>query len=88
MTIGPEFARRLLDAAGWRRDYTALESVDKCVVIGAPHTSNWDFPIGLLAGIESGIPLRWLGKASIFRPPVRGAVSATRWDSYRAVSGA
>ena len=36
------------------------------ILIGAPHTSNWDFVFMLAIGWESKIPLRWLGKKSLF----------------------
>jgi len=42
------------------------------VVIVYPHTSNWDFVVGYLAKIASGLPLRWIGKHSLFRWPVDG----------------
>ncbi len=42
----------------------------KYVLIGAPHTSNWDFPVGLLALWALGIRARWLGKKELFRPPL------------------
>ena len=32
-----------------------------------PHTSNWDFVIGLLAKWTIGLPIRWVGKESLFR---------------------
>lgn len=37
------------------------------VLIGAPHTSNWDFVFMLAIAWEAGIPLRWLGKDGLFR---------------------
>lgn len=42
----------------------------KYVLIGAPHTSNWDFVVGLLALWALGIRARWLGKKELFRPPL------------------
>ena len=46
------------------------------VLIGAPHTSNWDFVLMLGIAWRLGIPVRWLGKASLFRgwrgPLMRG----------------
>ncbi|ASK65078.1 acyl-phosphate glycerol 3-phosphate acyltransferase [Brachybacterium avium] len=36
------------------------------VIIGAPHTSNWDFVIMLAISWRLQIPLRWLGKHSLF----------------------
>ena len=35
----------------------------------APHTSNWDFVIGLLALLALDLRVTWLGKHQIFRPP-------------------
>ncbi len=42
----------------------------KYVLIGAPHTSNWDFVVGLLALWALGIRARWLGKKELFKPPL------------------
>ncbi len=32
-----------------------------------PHTSNWDFIVGLLAKWVTRVPFRWIGKESLFR---------------------
>ena len=45
---------------------------DKCVIIMYPHTSNWDFPIGLLTKWAIGPHaaarrLRFAGKESLFK---------------------
>jgi 1-acyl-sn-glycerol-3-phosphate acyltransferase len=37
------------------------------VAIVYPHTSNWDFVIGLLAKWALNLPIRWVGKESLFR---------------------
>ena len=42
----------------------------RCVVIAAPHTTNWDFPITLAMARVSGIRISWLGKDSLFRGPM------------------
>lgn len=39
---------------------------DRCVVIAAPHTSNWDFPVTMAMAEVEGVPMRWLGKAQMF----------------------
>ena len=44
-------------------------SVPKVIVAVAPHTSNWDFPLGILVRSASGINTRFLGKKSLFKPP-------------------
>jgi 1-acyl-sn-glycerol-3-phosphate acyltransferase len=38
-----------------------------------PHTSNWDFPIGMLAKWALGIPAHFWGKDSLFKFPLVGA---------------
>jgi len=43
------------------------------LLIGAPHTSNWDFVFMLAITWRLGIPIRWLGKTSLFRG-WRGAI--------------
>ena len=54
-----------------------MPNVPRAVVIVAPHTSNWDFAVGLVCGYAAGILSAWpygfLVKASLFRGPV-GAV--------------
>lgn len=68
-------AGRLLGVFGWRIE-GALPDAPKFVLIVAPHTSNWDFPIGVLAMFALGLRLTWLGKHTLFRFPVRGLL---RW---------
>ena len=41
-------------------------------MVGAPHTSNWDFPLAMLLMYGSGIRFNWIGKDSLFRPPFGG----------------
>ena len=40
------------------------------MVIVAPHTSNWDFPIGISAVFALGLRVRFLGKDALFRGPL------------------
>lgn len=68
-------ARRLLALIGWRVD-GALPPVPKFVIVIAPHTSNWDFPVGLLAKYSLGLRASWLGKHTLFHFPVAGLL---RW---------
>ncbi|GAA5174395.1 lysophospholipid acyltransferase family protein [Niveibacterium umoris] len=62
------WALALLRMVGWRIDLPP-PSDPKVLLIVYPHTSNWDFPIGLLARWASGWPVRWLGKHTIFVGP-------------------
>lgn len=36
------------------------------MLIAAPHTSNWDFPITMAMAGALGIDIRWLGKSQMF----------------------
>jgi 1-acyl-sn-glycerol-3-phosphate acyltransferase len=42
----------------------------KLVIIVAPHTSNWDFVLGLAAVFALGLRVRFLGKHTLFYPPL------------------
>ena len=60
-------SRLLLRLAGWRVE--GRLAVDKCVLIAAPHTSNWDLPLTLMTAFVLDLRLHWLGKHTLFRPP-------------------
>lgn len=68
-------SRCVLKLAGWKICGDVPDK-DRYVIVAAPHTSNWDFPLTLMAAFVYGLNARWLGKASLF-PPVIGAVM--RW---------
>lgn len=61
------------------------------VLIGAPHTSNWDFVLMLGIAWRLGIDVHWLGKKSLFRgwrgPLMRrlGGIPVDRSDPSRVV---
>jgi len=54
-----------LRLSGWRFD-GAIPNVAKGVVIVAPHTSNWDFPLGVAAMFALGLRAVYLGKHTLF----------------------
>lgn len=62
------------------------------LLIGAPHTSNWDFVLMLAIAWRLEIPIRWLGKDSLFRgwrgPIMRrlGGIPVDRADAARVVT--
>ena len=68
---GSRLARGLLRLAGWRVQFDGLPS-RQGVLIVYPHTSNWDFVIGVLAKWAIGIPLAFWGKDTLFRLPLLG----------------
>jgi 1-acyl-sn-glycerol-3-phosphate acyltransferase len=63
--------RWALRVTGWRFE-GAFPDLPKAVVIVAPHTSNWDFAVGLAAKFALGLRSRWVGKHTLFRWPVGG----------------
>lgn len=52
--------------AGWRLDYRPPPH-SKALVIIYPHTSNWDFVLGMLAKGATGLVVHWVGKDSLFQ---------------------
>ncbi|RKW71557.1 1-acyl-sn-glycerol-3-phosphate acyltransferase [Galactobacter caseinivorans] len=61
------------------------------VLIGAPHTSNWDFVFMLAIAWRLGLDSKWLGKASLFagwRGPIMrklGGIPVDRANAGRVV---
>ncbi len=72
--------RRLIARAFWALSRWKLVSTpapsEPTVLIGAPHTSNWDFVLMLAIAWRQGIEVKWLGKDSLFKgwrgPLMRG----------------
>jgi len=65
-------ARRLLTLAGWKVMYRA-PATKKAVIVFYPHTSNWDFVIGILVRSAIRLPVRFAAKDTLFAWPL-GAV--------------
>lgn len=61
-------SRWLLTSLGWTIE-DELPDFGKYVIIVAPHTSNWDFLLGILTARALKLKVSWLGKHSIFRQP-------------------
>lgn len=69
---GSALARWALRRLGWTLDFAGLPSRQGVMVV-YPHTSNFDFPIGLMAKWAMGFPASFWGKDSLFRIPLFGA---------------
>jgi len=66
-------ARFFLWATGWRivdGIPGGIHAVRKCVLIAAPHTSNWDYPYALSVFYARGVPVQFLAKRSLFKFPL------------------
>ena len=63
------FAALVFRLIGWTPQ-PYVDVPDKCVIIGYPHTSNWDLVLLQLAAMYYGQHLNWLGKKQIFAPGI------------------
>jgi len=64
------FAQLCLLITGWRLE-GQIPDLRKCVIIGAPHTSNWDFFFGVLYKLYYNLNINFLIKKELFRFPFR-----------------
>lgn len=71
--FGRWLGRTVLRLGGWRM-VGAFPDVPRAVLIGAPHSSNWDGIWGFAAVLALGIDIKVLGKDTLFRVPVLGTV--------------
>lgn len=58
-------ALRILHKLGWTLNYKPLPG-PRGILVVYPHTSNWDFPIGVLAKLAIGEPFHFIAKSSLF----------------------
>lgn len=63
------FGRFALWLAGWRFEGD-IPNRAKLLFVVAPHTSNWDFVVGILAVFALDIRVSFLGKHTLFRGPL------------------
>ena len=59
-------ARIILTLLGWRL-LDPPQRPARAVVVGYPHTSNWDALYGQLGKLALGLNARWVGKDNLFR---------------------
>lgn len=63
------FCAFLLRVWGWRVSGEYPHHLDKIVLAAAPHTSNWDFPVGVLINTALNLRANYVGKSTLFRWP-------------------
>ena len=56
--MGRQIARFLLWLGGWKVDPVIPKEAHRCVMISAPHTTNWDAYLVKLASLVLGVQLR------------------------------
>ena len=69
---GNRLAAWLVKLMGWRISFNGLPS-QQGVIIGYPHTSNWDFVVVMPVKWAVGLPVQFFAKDSLFRIPVFGS---------------
>jgi len=81
--IKPSLTFRALRPLGrlwfWAGGWTVvgeMPNVPKFIIVAAPHTTNWDLPNALAAGLHYGVRIHWMGKDGIFKWPFGGLM---RW---------
>lgn len=76
---------------GWR--FTGcIPNLPKMVLVGAPHTSNWDFPLAMVLLFALQVRVYWLGKHTFVNGPLKpllhllGGVAVDRRAAYGVVN--
>jgi 1-acyl-sn-glycerol-3-phosphate acyltransferase len=67
--IRAAIGRLVLRLLGWRIE-GSLPDLPRMLVIAAPHSSNWDFVIGVAIMFALRLDVRFLGKVELFRGPL------------------
>ncbi|MDX5346417.1 MAG: lysophospholipid acyltransferase family protein [Hymenobacteraceae bacterium] len=63
-------------AAGWKLKGSIPPEIKKCVLVAAPHTSNWDFIYARAAFYMMGLKLRFTIKKEYMKFPFGGLMKA------------
>ncbi|MFZ1411141.1 MAG: 1-acyl-sn-glycerol-3-phosphate acyltransferase [Micropruina sp.] len=69
MIVRPILARAYWALSRYRLRSEPPPSEGSAVLIGAPHTSNWDFAFMLAICWRHGLSPKWLGKHTLFKAP-------------------
>lgn len=81
ITIGDQIPRRsgrisqwiavtAMRISGWKIE-AAIPNIPKFILVGAPHTSNWDFVLTMLTKFALEVRISWMAKHSLFRWPFK-----------------
>lgn len=84
-------AMLILKLIGWKAIGKQIDN-PRFVLIGAPHTSNWDFPLMLLVVLKLRLEVFWMGKHTLFPFPLGwfmrwlGGIPINRSKSHNVVN--
>jgi 1-acyl-sn-glycerol-3-phosphate acyltransferase len=73
--LSRNIARFLMGLGGWQI-VGQLPNLPKMIIIGAPHTSNWDGVWAVLMIFSMGLRIRWMVKKEFVVTPFKGII---RW---------
>lgn len=65
------FFRFILRLFGWKPVFLMPEKIGNCIFLVAPHTSFWDFPIGLFSAIAYKLNVKFMIKKEYFHFPFK-----------------
>lgn len=68
--VSASIAKQILKWWGWKIEGKYAFEIPKKVMIAAPHTSGWDLPLGILTRTAIQADIQFVGKASLFKPPL------------------
>lgn len=92
MALKRALARAYWAVSRWTYRIEETPAEDAGIMIGAPHTSNWDFVLMLAISWRTGIRVRYLGKRQMFAWPfgalmrALGGIPVDRRDPSRVVA--
>lgn len=87
-------SRKILEWWGWSITGNYSNLPPKVMFVIIPHTSNWDFPLGILIRHGYNLNLKWIAKDSLFKFPHGflfrwlGGIGVDRSKSNNFVDGA
>ena len=85
--------KSLLKFVGWKVTGVYPYEVRRKILAVGPHTSNWDFPLGILVRGSLNDKIKYVGKSALFKPPLGwimrwlGGVPVDRSKSNNFVDG-
>ncbi len=63
-------SKSILKLLDWKIVGNHRPDINKKIMIAGPHTSNWDFPLGIMVRSIIKADIKYVGKSSLFKPPL------------------
>lgn len=62
--------RKLFSFWGWKKEGHIPNEIPKKLYVVIPHTSNWDFPVGIFLKFAYKMEVGFIAKSSLFKWPI------------------